>query len=107
MGRNRERVRCDGIHWSFVADIGVIWCGGGHGHAWNVEEPAEIIGTEMARKRHESGILGRNKANGQVDMVLLLVEDIVMATTPSQFKAHDRNHLDEDLTADIGAEVWE
>lgn len=53
---------------------------------------------------HESRILRRDEANTQVDMVLLLVEDVIMATTPSQSKAHDRKHLHE-LTAGREAEV--
>lgn len=61
----------------------------------------------MIGKRHEGGILCRHKANTQVDMVLLLVEDVEMATTPSQSKAPDRQYLRKELTADREAEVLE
>lgn len=40
-------------------------------------------------------------------MILLLVEDVVMATTPSQSKLPYRKHLHEELTADREAEVLE
>lgn len=103
MCRNRERVWCDGIQLSLITAAWVIR-GCCHGYAGN-EEPAEVVGTIVTRKWHEGGILCRNEANVQIDMVLLLVEDIVMATTPSQSKAHHRKHLHEDLTADIEAEV--